>query len=82
VREAADPLEQHPEILTELKIPALAATGEHDMPDFQKAAEQLGDALPLAQYTVIPGVGHLAPLEAPEQFTQLLLGFLHDATTP
>jgi 3-oxoadipate enol-lactonase len=82
VPEAADPLEQHPEILTELKIPALVAAGEHDMPDFQKAAEQFGDALPLAHYTVIAGAGHLAPLEAPEEFKQLLLGFLHDTTTP
>jgi pimeloyl-ACP methyl ester carboxylesterase len=81
LREAPDPLELHPELLTELRIPALVAAGEHDMSDFKTAAEQLSDMLPLAQHAIINAAGHLAPLEAPEQFKQLVLGFLHDTST-
>jgi 3-oxoadipate enol-lactonase len=50
--------------------------------DFQHAAEQLAEALPLARHTVIKGAGHLAPLEAPDEFQPLLLEFLRDGTTP
>jgi len=76
VAEAPDPVEEHPEQLAELDIPALVAAGEHDMPDFIEGAEQLAAALPRAQHAVIAGAGHLAPLETPEAFRALLLGFL------
>lgn len=76
--EAPDPLEQHPEVLAELRIPALVAAGEHDMPDFKTAAEQLSEMLPLAQHAVVSAAGHLAPLETPEEFKQLVLRFLSD----
>jgi pimeloyl-ACP methyl ester carboxylesterase len=81
VQEAPDPLEQHPEVLAELQIPALLAAGEDDMADFRDAAEQLAEALPLARHAVIRGAGHLAPLEAPGEFKQLLLDFLRNGTT-
>jgi pimeloyl-ACP methyl ester carboxylesterase len=80
-REAPDPLEQHPEVLAELQIPALVAAGEDDMPDFRDAAEQLAEALPLGRHTVIGGAGHLAPLEAPDRFKALVLDFLASAAT-
>jgi pimeloyl-ACP methyl ester carboxylesterase len=76
VAEAPDPAEEHPEQIAELDIPALVAAGEHDMPDFRDGAEQLAAALPRAQHVLIAGAGHLAPLETPEAFRELLLGFL------
>jgi pimeloyl-ACP methyl ester carboxylesterase len=48
-------------------VPTLTAAGEHDMPDFRPPGA-----------TIIPGAGHLAPLERPEAFRALLLGFLAD----
>lgn len=75
-QEAPDPLEQHPEVLAELPIPTLAAAGEHDMPDFRHGADELAEVLPAGQCVVIPGAGHLAPLETPQAFRELLLGFL------
>jgi pimeloyl-ACP methyl ester carboxylesterase len=69
-------LEEHPELLAGLDIPVLVAAGDHDMPDFLDAAEQLAAALPRAQHAVIAGAGHLAPLETPAVFRELLLGFL------
>jgi pimeloyl-ACP methyl ester carboxylesterase len=76
VAEAPDPAEDHPEQLAELDIPALVAAGEHDMPDFLDGAEQLAATLPRAQHAVIAGAGHLAPLETPASFRELLIGFL------
>jgi len=75
-QEAPDPLDGHPELLGGLQMPALAAAGEHDMPDFKRGAEELAGALPLGQFTIIEGAGHLAPLETPGAFRELLLTFL------
>jgi 3-oxoadipate enol-lactonase len=76
VQEATDPLERTPELVAGLQIPALAAAGEHDMPDFKRGAEELADALPRGSFTIIEGAGHLAPLETPVAFRELLLTFL------
>ena len=46
-------------------VPTLTAAGEHDMPDFRPPSA-----------SIIPGAGHLAPLEQPEAFRALLLDFL------
>jgi 3-oxoadipate enol-lactonase len=74
--DAPDPIEQEPESLTRIDVPVLAAAGEHDMPDFRTGAETLGRVLPSARTVLIGGAGHLAPLEAPGEFRELLLGFL------
>jgi pimeloyl-ACP methyl ester carboxylesterase len=74
--EAPDPLERHPGLVAQLQMPALAAAGEHDMPDFKLGAEELATALPRGRFTIIEGAGHLAPLETPEAFRELLAGFL------
>jgi len=52
------------------------AAGEHDMSDFRDGAEVLARTLPHARHAVIEGAGHLAPLETPEAFRELLLEFL------
>jgi pimeloyl-ACP methyl ester carboxylesterase len=75
VEEVDDPLEANPDALRALGIPALVVTGEHDMPDFQIAAEFYARELG-GRHVVIPGARHLAPLEAPEAFRELLLEFL------
>ena len=76
VEEAPDPLKQHPERLKTLDIPTLAAAGEHDMPDFRSGAEELAATMPHCEFGLIKGAGHLAPLETPEAFATLVLGFL------
>jgi pimeloyl-ACP methyl ester carboxylesterase len=74
--EGDDPLERAPDALSHVDAPALIAVGEHDMPDFHLAAEALARALPDSRRSEIAGAAHLAPLEAPEQFRELLLSFL------
>ena len=77
--EAPDPVDERPEALGELAVPALVAAGEHDLPDFRQGAEGLARTLPGARHTVIQGAGHLAPLETPQAFRELLIGFLKEA---
>ena len=76
VEEAPDPLEEDPDALGRLSVPALVTAGEHDKPDFRTSADMLAGALPQARHAVIEGAGHLAPLETPEAFRELVLDFL------
>ncbi len=74
--EPPDPLEEHPERLRAVDVPALIAAGENDMPDFLWSARELAETLPQASHHVIAGAGHLAPLETPDTFRRLLGEFL------
>jgi pimeloyl-ACP methyl ester carboxylesterase len=76
--EAPDPVEEHPELLKGLRIPIVAAAGDSDMPDFKAGAAQIADLVPQGSVAVISGARHLAPLEAPKAFRELLLDFLND----
>jgi pimeloyl-ACP methyl ester carboxylesterase len=77
--QAADPLEQGPALLAAVECPALIAAGEEDLVDFKNAVRELGAALPRAETTLIPDCGHLAPLEAPEEFRRLAIEHLSAA---
>ena len=74
--EAADPLEEDPDALRRLTIAALIAVGDRDKPEFRRGAEVLTQSLPQSRLETIQGAGHLAPLETPEAFRELLLHFL------
>ncbi len=73
-----DPLEHDLEALSHIDAPVLVAVGEHDMRDFHVAADTLVEAFSSARKTVLPGAGHLAPIEQPEAFCELLLSSLPD----
>lgn len=62
--------------LSELGMPVLAIVGEHDIPDFRQITELVCQQVPQARKIVVPGVGHMANMEAPEQVTQAVLAFL------
>jgi pimeloyl-ACP methyl ester carboxylesterase len=70
---APDPLEEDPGLLAAITCPTLLAAGDEDMVDFRDAVTDLAAKLPNAETTVIDGCGHLAPLEAPEEFRRLVL---------
>jgi pimeloyl-ACP methyl ester carboxylesterase len=76
VTESEDPLESDPSLLSTIDRPALVAVGEFDMRDFHQGAEVLVRELRQARLVVIPQAGHLAPLEQPDVFRELVLGFL------
>lgn len=75
--EASNPLEDDPSALAHLGVPALVAVGEHDKSDFLDGANYYAAALGTDR-VVIGGAGHLAPMEAPEAVTELLLAFLDE----
>jgi pimeloyl-ACP methyl ester carboxylesterase len=76
--EAPDPVDRDPAVIATLDMPALVAAGERDKRDFIEGARQLANALPRARHAVIPGAGHLAPLETPDAFRALLMEFLRE----
>lgn len=73
---APDPLEEDPARLAAIECPVLVAAGEDDMPDFKNAVAELAAGLARAEATMIPGCGHLAPLEAPGEFRRLVVDLL------
>jgi 3-oxoadipate enol-lactonase len=77
VTDALDPIADLA-ILGQIEVPTLVAWGEHDLPDFERAAYTISRAMPHARRELIGGAGHLAPLETPERFRELLLAFLEE----
>lgn len=62
--------------LQELQMPVLVIVGEHDMRDFLQIADVICQQLPQATKLTVPGVGHMANMEAPTQVTDAMLAFL------
>jgi pimeloyl-ACP methyl ester carboxylesterase len=76
LEQAPDPLEEDPSLVARIGCPVLLAAGEEDMADFKNAVQELGSRLPQATTALIAECGHLAPLEAPEEFRRLVLANL------
>jgi pimeloyl-ACP methyl ester carboxylesterase len=57
-------------------VPALVVAGELDQPDFPLIARRLSELIPGAQLKLLPNVSHLPPMEAPAEFSRLVLDFL------
>jgi 3-oxoadipate enol-lactonase len=68
------------ERLAEVRAPALVVLGELEPPDFHTIADILSKGIPGAQKVVLQGVGHVAPLEAPDAVNGAILAFLNRAT--
>lgn len=64
------------ERLREITAPTLVILGERDLADFHAIANRIADNVPGARKIVLPGVGHMANMEAPEAFNTAVLGFL------
>lgn len=63
------------DILDKLTMPTLLITGELD-PKFCTIARHMQEAIPNASHTIIPGAGHAAHLERPEEFDRIVNQFL------
>lgn len=62
--------------LAELRAPVLTLLGDRDVPDCHDIAALVQAAAPRAESVVLPGLGHLAHLEAPGRFNEAVLAFL------
>jgi pimeloyl-ACP methyl ester carboxylesterase len=59
-----------------IRVPTLIVIGEQDVPDCQAIADTLHQRIPNASKRVIPRVGHMSNMEAPERFNALISDFL------
>jgi pimeloyl-ACP methyl ester carboxylesterase len=57
-------------------IPTLVIVGEEDQFAPPETAKAMAQSIPGARLAVIPGAGHLTPLERPQQLTDLLGEFV------
>jgi 2-succinyl-6-hydroxy-2,4-cyclohexadiene-1-carboxylate synthase len=62
--------------LGEIRARLLAIVGERDLPDFHAIASLIQRNVPSARRVVLPGIGHVVNMEAPERFNALALEFL------
>ncbi len=59
-----------------IKVKTLVIGGERDGTDFPKLAKHIADTIPGAELVILPNLGHVPHLEAPEMFYPPLLKFL------
>ena len=67
--------------LAQIAAPALILVGEQDIPDFRLIADLLAVNLPNARQLVLPGCGHVPPLEDTDAFNEALIAFLRDVSS-
>ncbi|GCF11623.1 alpha/beta hydrolase [Dictyobacter arantiisoli] len=71
----------HEEPGYQIPVPFLLLHGEHDRTgNIRKLAPIWARAEPQCEYTVVPRAGHVANIDNPQAFHQLLLDFLHRHT--
>jgi pimeloyl-ACP methyl ester carboxylesterase len=61
-----------------IKVKTLVIGGEKDGPDFPTLAKHVADTIAGAQLVILPNLGHVPHLEAPDLFYPPLLKFLKD----
>ena len=66
-------------VLPEIRVPTLLLYGELDERSPLSVAEELRRQIPGAELVVIPGVGHLANVEAPTEFNMHVRRFIRRA---
>ena len=64
--------------LAEIHVPTLILDGEHDIPDVHAQSGAIQAGIWGSRRDVVPGVGHLVPLEAPAELNARILAFLEN----
>src|SRR5207245_11010542 len=63
-------------LLGQIRIPILVVAGDDDQIAPAEGMQEMARAIPGAQFTVIPGSGHLSPLEQPQAVNDAVNAFL------
>jgi len=63
-------------LLEGIAVPTLVLAGSEDTLMQARDSKSMADAIPNAQYSVIPDTGHLSPMEAPLATAQVIGDFL------
>jgi pimeloyl-ACP methyl ester carboxylesterase len=62
--------------LARIAVPTLLIAGEEDTNAPLKTMTRMAEAIPGARLEVLPGIGHLAPLECPDRYADIVRCFL------
>jgi pimeloyl-ACP methyl ester carboxylesterase len=62
--------------LADVHVPVAIVQGEHDEFINLVHAEYLACSIPEAEFILLPGVSHFAPLQRPEKFNSVMRAFL------
>ena len=65
-----------PDDLASIRVPVAIVQSEHDEFIKREHAEFLAQNIPNAEFVLLNGVSHFAPLQRPDQFSKVLLTFL------
>jgi hypothetical protein len=68
--------------LSEIRCPTLIVIGDRDAWDLPDIADVLERDIPDTEKAVIEDAGHLVPMEKPEEFNRIVLGFLSRRVRP
>ena len=68
--------------LAQISVPVAIVLSEHDEFIKREHAEYLARSIPNAEFILLPGVSHFAPLQRPAQFNTTLLAFLAKVLRP
>jgi pimeloyl-ACP methyl ester carboxylesterase len=69
-------------MLAELRLPVLIVGGRDDRISPPERVTELAAALEQATLRLVPGAGHMAPIEAPQAMTAILGEFLAQIRAP
>jgi 3-oxoadipate enol-lactonase len=69
-------------LLPEIGVPVLVVAGTEDALIPPAESEAMAAALPNARLVLMPGVGHLPPVERPDELSAELLAFLEELACP
>jgi pimeloyl-ACP methyl ester carboxylesterase len=67
------------DVLPHIDVPTLLVYGDRDVRAPLTVAEALEAAIPGSRLTVLPDVGHVCSVEAPEEFNAAVRDFLHES---
>ncbi len=73
------PAPQPRDLASRITVPTQVLVGEHEIPGFRAVAEWLQTTIPGTvghPLVVVPGAGHLPPMEAPAAFNRALAAFV------
>jgi pimeloyl-ACP methyl ester carboxylesterase len=68
--------------MSAISVPTLIVVGERDLPDFQMIARRVAAELPQATLREMTQAGHMANMELPREFNELLLEHLQRRRAP
>jgi pimeloyl-ACP methyl ester carboxylesterase len=68
--------EDYTSILPSIATPTLLIVGERDALSTKPTMEAMHRAIPLSKLVVVPGAGHLTPVEAPEDVSRAIAQFV------